>query len=101
MPSKVDPAVHKVFMGVTVRHNENAGKPIRVQQKGVALVRVQGPVAVDDTLGLAVVSPFDVLVKNGPVSVGKALQAIPDATIRVISVRLGAGGGGSQAPTWI
>lgn len=101
MPTAVVPTTHKVFMGVTVRHNEDAGSPMQTQATGVAPVRVQGPVGADDAVGLSTAAPFDVLVKNGTVNVGKALQVIADGSVKVILVRLGSGGGGSQAPTWI
>jgi hypothetical protein len=88
------PSSDSVFVGVTVRNNEDTTKPLRVQTTGVRPVRVQGPVAVNDTVGLSP-GANDFLVKDGSPAVGKALQPIGDTSVKTIMVQLAVGGGQS------
>lgn len=91
-----------VFVGVTVRHNEPTGGTFYVRQQGQTLARVQGPVAVNDPIGLS--GNGDCLKKSGTPSVGRALEAIAGSAVTTIMVQLGAGGaaagGGNYAGTW-
>lgn len=91
-----------VFMGLTVRDQEDATKPFYVQSTGPALARVQGPVNENDTVGLTGTNDTW-LIKDGTPSVGKALQAIGGSTLQVIQVALGSGGGasGGVLPIWL
>lgn len=83
----------KIFGGVTVRANERANGPVRVQMSGVALVRVRGPVNENDSVGLGS-GTEDYLVKDSTVgTVGLAHQKITDASTKLIPVRIGGGGG--------
>lgn len=92
-----------VFVGVTVRQDEPVDKPFKVQRTGLALARVQGPVSVDDSLGLASsATDWEYLVKDGTPSVGKAQQEITGETVTLIQVALGSGGGGGEVlPVWL
>jgi hypothetical protein len=88
------------FIGVTVRHNESSAWEFPVKNSGDIPVRVQGPVAANDAVGLSPLGGSDFatngayLVKGATPSVGMVLQAITDNSIKTILVRLGAGGGG-------
>lgn len=91
-----------VFVGVTVRHNEDQTKPFNVQSTGEALARVMGPVNENDGIGLAAPgSDNTYLVKGGSPSVGRARQKIASAVIQTIKVDLGSGGGSSGGPVWL
>lgn len=96
-PSNVA-AADTVFVGVTVRHGEDATKPFNVQQTGEVPVRVMGPVNENDSLGLAAPGTGDntYLVKGGTPSVGTARQKITSAVVQTIKVNLGAGGSSSD-----
>lgn len=85
-------ATTDAFVGVTVRQNEDATKPLNVQTSGTALVRVKGPVAINDMVGL--VAGQNYLEKDSTTSVGKVLEAIGDTSTKLIRVALGSGGGG-------
>lgn len=86
-----------VFVGVTVRHNEDQTKPFHVQAVGEALARVQGPVGENDPVGLnTAIGPDNTfLVKGGTPVVGRSRQSIADTSVKTIKVDLGAGGGGT------
>lgn len=101
-PDAVSPQ-DNVFVGVTVRQDEPVDKPFKVQKTGTALVRVQGPVSVDDSLGLAAsTTDWEYLIKDGSPGVGKALQNISADTVQLIQVALGSGGGGGEVlPVWL
>ncbi len=85
--------------GVTVRdgeHNRDAAqndREIRVQRTGRVNVRVKGPVAKGEQVGMA---------PNGTPAVGTALQAVAADEIKLIQVDIGigGGGGGSVLPRW-
>lgn len=83
------------FLGVTVRHQERAEEPLRVQASGEALARVMGPVSAGDSVcrsnGNAYLAPAD---KDSTGVVGQALQDIAGAEVKLIAVMLGFGGGG-------
>lgn len=85
----------KIFGGVTVRQNEAAGGPVKVQTQGIALIRVRGPVNENESVGLGS-GTEDYLVTGSSASVGVAHQKIADATTQLIPVRIGAGGGGGN-----
>lgn len=86
-------STYSVFVGVNMRHNDT-GTTLRVADHGEVPVRVKGPVVAQDSLGLSSDTSADYLIKNGAGAAGIALQAIPDATTKVIMVRLGGGAGG-------
>jgi hypothetical protein len=88
-----------VFVGVTVRHDEPADRPLRAQATGIILARVQGPVSANDNVGLPETAVNN-LVKDGSVAVGQCQQAIAGATVQLIPVRVGAGGGGGGDARW-
>jgi hypothetical protein len=98
MPAAVG-ASHKVFCGVTVRHNEPVTRPFAVQPQGPAVARVQGPVAPGDSIGWAQGQNY--LVSSSDPAVGKAMQAIAGTEVKLIQVLLGSGGGGSGLPVWL
>lgn len=81
-----------IFAGLVLRQNEPAGRPFKVQTGGIALARVMGPISANDAVGLGP-STEDYLVKDGTPSVGLAHGTIADATVKLIPVRIGAGGG--------
>jgi hypothetical protein len=80
------------FLGVVVVNGVSAAKPFIVQSSGVAYALVQGPVSVNDMVGLVAGQAY--LNAASTVSVGKALQSIGDSSTKLIPVMLGAGGGG-------
>lgn len=82
------------FMGVTVRDGEKADGTIRVQQHGEVLARVMGPVAVNDTVGRADGLDYLKKVDDGIGEVGKVMQAIGAAEVKLVTVLIGTGGGG-------
>ena len=83
------------FVGVTVAHNTDASKPFAVQTSGIALARVQGPVAMNQLVGL--VDP----VGSAPTGnylgaatrfpVAQALEPITSGSTVLIKVKLGLG----------
>ena len=89
-----------VFVGVTVRDQEDPTMPFKVQSTGKGLALVQGPVNINDPVGLSDgTSNNTCLVKSGPTPVGNVLQAITDTTIKLVEVMLGVGGSSStQGP---
>lgn len=84
-------SVDNIFGGVTVRNNEPASRPVRVQTSGIALIRVRGPISANDMVGLGS-GTEDYLVKDGSPGVGLAHQNITADEIKLIPVRIGAGG---------
>lgn len=91
---------HNVFVGVTLRANENAAGSFRVANAGVAPCLVQGPVNENDTVGLPTTG-VNYLIKDGTPSVGRVQQKITDTSVRLILVQLGVGGaGGGDLPIW-
>ncbi len=93
-PDAVDPNVDTLFVGVTVRHGENANNPFYVKSTGETYARVQGPIDENDVIGLAG-SDFTYLIKDGTPAVGVALQKITSG-VKLIKVRLGMGGSGGS-----
>jgi hypothetical protein len=93
-------AGHKVFCGVTVRHNEaltggKNGSTLRAQDVGEILARVKGPVAALDNVGLSEGAGTDdgnYLIKESGVPVGQVLQEVPADVVRLVPVRVGVGG---------
>lgn len=107
IPQSAGGVSHKIFAGVSVRNTESIdatkGAVIRLQNTGVALVRVLGPVSVGDSLVTAPTANHDALVKKdatgssaSSIHVGIALQDITSGT-KLIRVQLGGDGGGSTA----
>jgi len=94
-PPNVNASQDTVFVGVTVRNNEDVSKQFYVQSVGETLARVQGPVVENDAVGLSGKGGSDYtqngayLVKGGTTSVGIALQPILGSGIQLIKVRLG------------
>jgi hypothetical protein len=88
-------ADHNIFAGVTIRHNESVNKPMKLQTAGIALIRVRGPINANDPVGLGS-GTEDYLVSGGTPSVGLAHQAIATEVIKLIPVRMGAGGAGES-----
>ena len=100
-PAKVT-ANDTVFVGVTVRHNEDQTKPFNVQAVGEVPARVMGPVNENDSVGLGPPGADNTyLVKGGSPSVGRCRQKIATAVVKLIKVDLGSGGGASQGPVWL
>ncbi len=109
-PANYDPALHLEFVGVTVRDNEPAGRAaalLVVKKTGDCVALVQGPVTAGDTIGAPTAAggsayttgaAFNALVSGG--TLGIALQTIADASVKLIKVRLGAGGGGGSTANW-
>lgn len=97
--ARSDTTDHKVFAGATLEHNAQGGKPVKVQENGVALIRCKGPVNVHDIVGKPALATADYLVTSGSSDVGKALQQITGTGIRTIRVRIGTSGGGGA--TWV
>jgi hypothetical protein len=105
-----DPTTLITFIGVTVRDNEDAFKPFKVQHTGVALVKVRGPVTAGDSVGmlmkttrsytLPATPPWDSMVKQKDGETVQALgivqQDISDPSgiepIQLVRVRLGVPG---------
>ena len=90
-----------VFGGVTVRHDEPTdGRRMVAQTVGDAYARVLGPVAPNQSVGLSDQGGSDYetngayLQAGGAHGVGIALEEIADAVVKLIKVRLGAGGTG-------
>lgn len=96
-------AADAVFVGVTVRHNEPTGGLLYVAHTGPTLARVKGPVAVNDAIGASAAGGTDFatngayLTGGAASSVGMALEAITDTSVKTIQVQLGSGGGGSNS----
>jgi hypothetical protein len=63
-----------------------------VKSSGEVLARVQGPVKANDPVGQAPTTS-GCLAVGGTVTVGQALADIAGAVVKLIPVRLGAGGG--------
>jgi hypothetical protein len=94
-------ATNPVFLGVTVFDGEQSAGPVRVTatgQDGVIYARVQGPVDVNDPVGMGD-SVVDYLEGSPSLAVGSALEAIEDGSTQLIAVRTGGGGGGM--PVWL
>ncbi len=89
-----------VFLGVTTVHNVDATKPFQVQTGGPALAQVQGPVNVNDAIGLSD-DGSNHLVTGSSMPQGTALEAITDTSVRLIKIRLGSGGGSGGDPVWL
>jgi len=84
------------FLGVTVRHNELASRPLHVQNSGVAWCRVQGPLAQNETVG---VSPgHDYLEAGSKNPVGRAMKGIDDSSTKIVPVLLGGAPGAGMHP---
>ena len=120
-PAGVVSDTDKVFVGVTVRHNEPTGGGMYVQNKGEAQVRVMGPVNVGDAVGPSAggtdFATNGAYLKAGT-GVGVALEAnntqindasgnapgapgyVPTYPVKLLRVRLGAGSGGGGAKTY-
>ena len=104
-PAAVPTAGAKVFVGLTVRHNEPTGGAFRVQQSGDGYARVQGPVAVGDGLGLSSAGGGDFGTNGAYLTkgsgVGQAIDPITGTAIKLIRVRLStAKGGGHFRKDW-
>ena len=105
-PPNVDADIDTIFLGVTTTHNQSANGRLYVQQDGEALALVQGPVGVNDAIGMSAggyasyATTGAYFTKGG--GLGVALQAITDSSIKLIKVRLGGGGGesGGSAGTY-
>lgn len=108
-PPSVDATLDTVFVGVTVRNNEDVSKQFYVQSVGETLARVEGPVVENDAIGLSAQGGSDYaqngayLVKGGTTSVGVALQPILGNAIQLIKVRLGVTSSSSNGgdSTWL
>lgn len=103
---------HNFFVGVTVADGVDRTRRFRVQRTGLALVRVQGPVEMNDPVGLSDGTDPTVnaaLVKDGMPAVGVVKQAIANddddnPQIQLVQVELGAGapsGGESRNITFV
>lgn len=97
---------HQELAGVTVRHNENAGRNIRVQTTGIALVRVKGPANFGDNLQLPtgedVTGDYLVRQEGAGLTVGRLLdQTVPEGATRLAKVQLGGGGGGGSSRDFV
>lgn len=91
----------KLFAGVTVRQNEKAALPVRLQMHGDGLALVKGPVNENDPVGLSGTASDGHLVSGGSPAVGQARQRISDSSVKLIPVRFGSGGGSGGLPTWL
>ena len=91
------PDQRTVFVGVTTAHNLDATGTFSVQTGGHALALVQGPVAVNDPVGLSR-SGGNFLEKGGATTEGKTREAIPDSSVKLIKVNLGGGASSPPAP---
>lgn len=106
-PANVDATQDTVFVGVTVRQNEDVTKQFYVQSVGETLARVQGPVGENDPIGLSSQGGSDYsqngayLVKGGTTNVGVALQKTSSNTIQLIKVNLGVTSPGGGDPVWL
>lgn len=97
-PPSATGSTHEEFAGVTLRDNEAEDLPIAVQAFGNVLVRVQGPVAVNEALTRANgVTALSRHTGTGPV-IGLAQQAVANGQTRLVLVRLGSSGGAGSAP---
>ena len=104
LPAAVVPATHTVFAGITVRDNEDAAVPLRVQTAGHGLARVKGPVAANDLLGLSAGPGADdgnYFIGSSSLALCRCQMAVPAGEIRLVPVCFGGGGGGSSKPTWL
>jgi len=96
MPSAVGSA-HDVFFGVTTRHNENAAKKFWIQNTGLMLARVKGPVSVGASVARAAAEDYllsQSAAESGAPVIGTTREAIDDGDVRLIQVMTPAGGGG-------
>lgn len=99
------------FAGVSTRHSESIhsmyGAEIPLQKTGYALARVLGPVAAGDTIGIQLsggsANTQSALMGSGhDIAVGTACQSIGAATVALIRVNLGQGGGSDGGfPVWL
>jgi hypothetical protein len=99
MPSAVTDD-HTVLVGVTVRDGEDARMQLRVCEHGKTRARAKGPVLVGDSLGR--VNGQDYLAALDEAdgeAVAVAEQDVEDGVVRLIGVRLGAGGGSGNGAT--
>ena len=93
-PAQLHPGQeHAVFAGLVARHGDRIDRPVPVHTTGEVLAQVRGPAAINDVVGKA---DGDFLAVNAAVPVGRVLAAGPDAQTKLVPIRLGAGGGGTN-----
>jgi hypothetical protein len=104
MPASTS-TTHKVFVGVTTRHNEPAGKKVFVQTTGPMLARVKGGTQQSANLHIEIGDKLclepgeNYLVKeddstSGAPIVGEARERITEDKIKLIQIMAPSGGGG-------
>jgi len=95
---------HTVFVGVTSRENESASHPLHVRNSGLAYARVKGPITANSPIVRSNGNDYfeDQADDAERVPVGAARETIPDTSVKLIEVMLGAGGsGGGGSSVWV